>query len=70
MNNAIEPLFVEALFFLAKFEEKFLDLASLLRQLQEKSLPDFKAIYSIPQLGRRKAYYLVSVTAPSGSTPT
>ena len=69
MNNAIEPLFVEALFFLAKFEEKFFDLASLLRQLQEKSLPDFKAIYSIPQLGRRKAYYLVSVNRAFGVYP-
>jgi hypothetical protein len=35
-------------------------LGSLLRQLQDKSPNDFRALIAIPQLGRRKAYYLVA----------
>ena len=69
MNDNIEPLFLEAFYFLAKFEERFLELGSLLRQLQEKSPKDFKALIAIPQLGKRKGYYLVAVSKAFGDYP-
>jgi hypothetical protein len=69
MNSLIEPLFLDALFLLAKFEDRFLDLASLLRKLQEKSPTDFKALIAVPQLGRRKGYYLVAIDRAFGGHP-
>jgi len=66
MNDKTEPLFFETLMLIAKFNDRFLELASLLRQVQEKSPQNFKTLISIPQLGRRKAYYLVSIDKAFG----
>jgi hypothetical protein len=51
----------KALELIAQINDEFLELASLLRQLQEKEPDDFKALLSIPELGRRKGYYLVEI---------
>lgn len=68
-ENEKNALFMHILFFLAKFDERFLDLAALLRKLKEKSPTDFKTLSSIPQLGRRKAYYLLSIDRVFGGQP-
>ena len=66
MKNEFPPLFIKTLMLIAKFEDQFLDLASLLRQVQETNPGDFKKLCSLPQLGRRKAYYLLSIDKAFG----
>jgi hypothetical protein len=66
MENEFEPLFVETLLLIARFNGNFLELASLLRQLYETSHHDFKTLISIPQLGPRKGYYLVEIDKAFG----
>jgi hypothetical protein len=61
MNYDMNPLFIKTLMLIAKLEDEFLELASLLHQVQQMNPKDFKNLYSMPQLGRRKAYYLVSI---------
>jgi hypothetical protein len=68
-NIADDPIFMEALFFLSKFEEKFLELGALLRKLQKNNPEAFKILYSLPQLGRRKAFYLSSIDRAFGGYP-
>jgi hypothetical protein len=60
------PEFYHAVSMIMQFDDKFLELASLLRQLREKNPQNFKTLTSIPQLGRRKAYYLVSIDKAFG----
>jgi hypothetical protein len=43
-----------------------MELASLLRKVQDSDSKSFKELTSIPQLGRRKAYYLVSIDKSFG----
>ena len=50
-----------ALELIVQLGDEFLELAALLRQLQEKQPDDFKALLSLPELGRRKGYYLVEI---------
>jgi hypothetical protein len=66
MEKEFEPLFFETLLLIARFNDKFLELASLLRQLYETSHHDFKTLISIPQLGPRKGYYLVEIDKAFG----
>ena len=66
MKDELEPLFFETLLLIARFNDSFLELASLLRQLHETAHHDFKTLISIPQLGRRKGYYLVEVDKAFG----
>lgn len=66
MTNDMNPLVVDVLFFLAKFEERFLELGAQLLKLKEESPADFKALTALPQLGRRKAYYLIAVSKAFG----
>ena len=66
MENEFEPLFFETLLLIARLNDKFLELASLLRQLYETSHHDFKTLISIPQLGPRKGYYLVEIDKAFG----
>jgi hypothetical protein len=61
MKDVTHPLFLKALTLVAKLEDEFLELGSALRMLQKASPSDFKKLASIPQLGRRKAYYLASI---------
>jgi hypothetical protein len=61
MIDYFYPLIVKTLVLIDNLENRFLELASLLRQVKETSQKDFKKLYSIPRLGRRKAYYLVSI---------
>jgi hypothetical protein len=61
MNDKIQPNFYRALLLIAQFNDKFLELASLLHELHQKELNDFKTLISIPQLGRRKGYYLIEI---------
>lgn len=50
-----------ALDLISHFDEGFLELANLLRRLQEEDHELFKQFLSIPELGRRKGYYLVAI---------
>ncbi len=61
MSDKIDPLFLKSLMLIAKLDDEFLEIASALRQLQETNPKDFKKVCSMPQLGRRKAYYLVAI---------
>jgi hypothetical protein len=66
MEDELHSEFYQALLLITQFDDKFLELASLLRQVREKSPQSFKTLTSIPQLGRRKAYYLVSIDKAFG----
>jgi hypothetical protein len=61
MKEYFHPLLLKTLTLIAGLEDEFLELGSLLRQLQQTSPKDFKKLASLPELGRRKAYYLVSI---------
>lgn len=66
MKDDFHPLFLKTVTLIAHLEDEFLELASLLRQVQQASPKDFKNLISIPQLGRRKAYYLVAIDRAFG----
>ena len=66
MEREFDPLFFETLLLIARFNDNFLELASLLRQVYETSHHDFKTLISIPQLGPRKGYYLVEIDKAFG----
>lgn len=51
---------------MARFDDNFLELASLLRQLQKTAPDDFKRLLAIQQLGMRKGYYLVEIDRAFG----
>jgi len=61
MKDELEPLFFETLLLISRFNDKFLELGARLRQLQETNPDDFQELISMPQLGRRKGYYLVEI---------
>ena len=50
-----------------KLDDEFLELASHLRQVKQTNPKGFKKLYYMPQLGRRKAYYLVSIDKAFGN---
>jgi hypothetical protein len=66
MKDEFSTIFLKTLTLIAKLEDEFLELASLLRQVKQTSHDDFKKLYLTPQLGRRKAYYLVSIDKSFG----
>lgn len=66
MKDKTDQLFLKTLMLVAKLDDEFLEIASALRQLQETSPKDFKKVCSVPQLGRRKAYYFVSIDKAFG----
>ncbi len=53
--------FYQALHLVSQIDEKFIELGSHLRYLQENEPEEFRALLSQPQLGRRKGYYLVEI---------
>ncbi len=69
MTNNIDPTFIEALSLVGALGSKFLELGSLLRKLQSSNFDNFKTLYEIPQLGRRKAYYLIEIDKVFGGKP-
>ena len=60
-EEELEPVYFRTLLLIARFNDKFLELASLLRALHDTAPDDFKQLIKIPQLGRRKGYYLVAI---------
>ena len=66
MNDELDPIYFRALLLISQFNDKFLELASLLRNLQETDPVWFKTLTKIPQLGRRKAYYLIEIDRAYG----
>jgi hypothetical protein len=56
-----DPLFYRTAFLIARFNDNFLELGNLLRELQETAPDDFRRLVAIRQLGKRKAYYLMEV---------
>ena len=65
MNDKLYQDFDRALELIGQLGDEFLELAALLRQLQEKEPDDFKALLSNPELGRRKGYYWSKSTVRS-----
>jgi hypothetical protein len=66
MDEKLQSLVLTTLTSIAKLDDDFLELASLLHKLQQTSSEDFKKLINMPQLGRRKAYYLVSIDKAFG----
>jgi hypothetical protein len=66
VKEYFHPLLLKTLTLIAGLEDEFLELGSFLRQLQQASPKDFKKLASLPELGRRKAYYLVSIDKAFG----
>jgi hypothetical protein len=67
MKDDTQALVIKTLILIGKLEDEFLELAALLHKVQEMSPKHFKTLTStIPQLGRRKAYYLVSIDRAFG----
>ena len=61
MKDTFSLSLITTLALIANLDDKFLELASSLRKVRECSPKDFKKLIALPQLGRRKAYYLVSI---------
>ena len=66
MKDAFDPLLVKAMALVVNLEDEFLELGSTLHHLQQTLPKDFKKVASLPQLGRRKAYYLISIDKAFG----
>ena len=49
------------LMLVSQIDEEFIELGSLLHNLQETAPEDFQALLSQPQLGKRKGYYLIEI---------
>jgi hypothetical protein len=60
-EEELDHVYFRTLLLIARFNDKFLELASHLRELHETAPNDFKQLIKIPQLGRRKGYYLVEI---------
>ncbi len=58
--NKVEEFF-RALLLVSQIDEEFIELGSLLHNLQETAPEDFQALLSQPQLGKRKGYYLIEI---------
>jgi hypothetical protein len=66
MKDKFCPPFIKALGLIASLEDDFLELRSPLRQVTKLNHNHFKKFYSMQQLGRRKAFYLVSIANALG----
>jgi len=66
MKDEFEPLLFEALLLISRLDDSFLELGSLLRQLQETSPHDFKALISTAQLGARATILWTSIGRSAG----
>jgi len=53
----------------ARIEERFLELARALRALQESDPAAFALVVATSAIGRRRAYYLVSVNGAFDGLP-
>ena len=60
MNNNTS-LTTKAIKLIARFDETFLELGALLRQVQSTDRKQFKQLLSLPGLGIRRAYYLIKI---------
>ncbi len=61
--------FYQALHLVSQIDEKFIELGSHLRYLQENEPEEFRAPLSQPQLGRRRATTLLRSTVRSPAQP-
>ena len=69
MTNNKDTVFERVILLVARFNDTFLELASLLRRLHQTDPEWFRQIIAIPQLGRRKAYYLLQIDRVFGDLP-
>ena len=60
-DDEIDPVYIRILLLIARFNDNFLELAALLRELQETAPENFRRLIAIRQLGQRKGYYLVEI---------
>lgn len=56
-----DPIYARVLELVARLDDDFLDLASLLRELKDNQPEDFNALIAERFLSRRMAYYLLTV---------
>lgn len=63
MALSTEEIYARALELSGSVEETFLDLGKHLRQLQDRDPDLFQKIVEKSNIGRRKAYYLVDISA-------
>ena len=54
-------LTTKAIDLITRFDETFLELGALLRQVQGTNRKQFKQLLSLPGLGIRRAYYLIKI---------
>jgi hypothetical protein len=64
-----DTIFQQALLLVAQVNDKFFTLAKLLRLLHDEDYEWFVALANMPQLGRRKAYYLLQIEQVFGGLP-
>jgi hypothetical protein len=69
MKDDKDEIFERAIILVCRFNDTFIELASLLRRLQDADPYWFKQVIAIPQLGARKAYYLVQIDRVFGDLP-
>lgn len=65
MEDEVANVYFQAVLLTAE-DNKFLELAALLHYLQEIAPDHFKTLLDLPELGRRKGYYLVMVDKAFG----
>jgi hypothetical protein len=65
----MDLVFQQALLLIAQANDKFFTLAKLLRQLHDEDYEWFKSLAKLPQLGKRKAYYLLHIEKVFGGLP-
>jgi len=66
MKTDIHTTYVKALDLCQRFDDKFVELAALLRRLKESDPSAFKNFITQAGLGRRRSYYLVAVAEAFG----
>jgi hypothetical protein len=66
MTKDIDLIYTKALTLSYRFDDKFVELAALLRQLKESDPSAFKNFLVQAGLGRRRSYYLIDVAEAFG----
>ena len=66
MKTALSPVYLMALDLIDRFDDEFLQLASVLRHLKETDPESLKSLLAERRLGRRKAYYLIEIDKAFG----
>jgi hypothetical protein len=69
MADDPDDIVLQVLHIIDDAEERFLELAALLRRLKATQPQGFLAVIGLPKLGRRKAFYLIEIDEAFGGLP-